>query len=98
MTISLLVQTQVIKLDPSTQAFTVTTAGPQGPPGQGAGLNYTQGSANTVWTINHNFGYKPSVQTFTVGGLEVLGEIQHISVNQTTITFNEAVAGTARLI
>ena len=72
--------------------------GPQGPPGPtGAGFDFVQASPATVWTINHNLGYRPSVQMFNVGGLEVLGEIQHTSNNQTLITFNIAVAGTARL-
>jgi hypothetical protein len=79
-------------------AVSVVNSGPVGPPGQGAGFNYTQSVANTVWTINHNMGYRPSVQTFTVGGLEVVGEIHHQSTNQTVVSFNEALAGFARLI
>lgn len=100
--------TQEITLNPQTGAtvvvsspgnsVSITNAGPVGPAGSGAGYNFTQASASDIWTVNHNLGYKPSVQTFTVGGLEMLGEVQHISVNQTVITFNTAVAGTARLI
>lgn len=77
--------------------------GPAGPAGSGgsgtinAGYNHTQASASTLWIINHNLGYKPSVQMFNTGGLEVLGEIQHVSDNQTTVTFNTIVAGIARL-
>jgi hypothetical protein len=80
---------------------TLGPPGPEGPPGppgpSGAGFDFTQVSPVTVWTINHNLGYRPSVQVFNVGGLEVLGEIQHTSNNQTIITFNIAMAGTARL-
>jgi hypothetical protein len=75
----------------------VTTLGPPGPPGPVAGFDFTQSSAAVSWTINHNLGYRPSVQVFNVGGLEVLGEIQHTSNNQTIVTFNTAMAGTARL-
>ena len=94
---------EIIVQQPRTNVV-VTSSGPmgpqgiQGPPGPtGAGFDFTQASPATVWTINHNLGYRPSVQMFNVGGLEVLGEIQHTSNNQTLITFNIAVAGTARL-
>lgn len=79
-------------------AVSIVNSGPVGPPGEGAGFNFTQVSPATTWTINHNFGYRPSVQIFTVGGLEVLGEIHHQSTNQTVVSFNEALAGFARLI
>jgi hypothetical protein len=82
----------------STPSVTVTNAGPVGPPGAGAGYNFAQTATSAVWTINHNLGYKPSVQVFTVGGLEMLAEVQHNSINQVIVTFNTAVAGTARLI
>jgi hypothetical protein len=94
-------ETQKIIVDPVTQVVSVVLAGPIGPPGppgpSGAGYDFNQASPAITWTINHNLGYRPSVQMFTVGGLEVLGEIQHTSNNQTLITFNIAVAGTARL-
>jgi hypothetical protein len=93
--------TQKIIVNPVTQAIAIVNAGPPGPPGppgpSGAGYDFNQASPATTWTINHNLGYRPSVQMFTVGGLEVLGEIQHTSNNQTLISFNTAVAGTARL-
>jgi hypothetical protein len=94
-------ETQKIIVDPATQAIAIVSAGPPGPPGppgpSGTGYDFNQASPAITWTINHNLGYRPSVQMFTVGGLEVLGEIQHTSDNQTLITFNLAVAGTARL-
>jgi hypothetical protein len=97
-------ETQRIIVDPVTQAIAIISAGPPGPPGpagppgaSGSGYNHTQGSAATTWTINHNLGFKPSVQTFTVGGLEIIGEVQHTSDNQVLVTFNIALAGIARL-
>jgi hypothetical protein len=98
-------QTTVIVGAPG-NAVSVTNAGPVGPPGvQGPpgdadlmGYNYTQSSASDLWVINHNLGYKPSIQTFTVGGLEVVGEVQHISTNQTNVEFISPLAGFARLI
>jgi hypothetical protein len=99
--------TQSISVNPLTQAaivvssptsaISIVNAGPVGPAGAGTGYNFSQLSDLSTWTINHNLGYKPSVQTFTVGGLEVLGEVQHISSNQVTVTFNTAISGTARL-
>lgn len=90
-----------VVVNPSTPSVTVVNAGPVGPAGSGgsgAGYNHTQTAALSIWTINHNLGYKPSVQIFTTGGLEMLAEIQHISINQVTVTFNNAVTGTARLV
>jgi hypothetical protein len=87
-----------VVVNPSTPSVTVVNAGPVGPAGSGAGYNHTQTAALSIWVINHNLGYKPSVQTFTVGGLEVLGEIQHISNNQVVVTFNTTISGTARLV
>ena len=87
-----------VVVNPSTPSVTVVNAGPVGPAGSGAGYNHTQTAALSIWTINHNLGYKPSVQIFTTGGLEMIAEIQHVSINQVTVTFNNAVTGTARLV
>lgn len=88
----------VVVVGPSASAISVTNSGPVGPPGRGAGYDYVQSSPSDNWVINHNLGYKPTVQVFTVGGLEIIGEIQHVSNNQVTVTFNTPLAGSARLI
>ena len=59
---------------------------------------HTQGTPSTTWTINHNLGWWPTVETFTVGGLQTFGAIAHTSLNQTVVTFNTSQAGSARLI
>lgn len=57
-----------------------------------------QTTASTTWVIPHNLGYEPIIRVF-IGTQEVQpASIIHDSVNQTTITFTVAVAGTARLI
>jgi hypothetical protein len=57
-----------------------------------------QTSASTDWVINHNLGYEPIIRVF-LGTQEVQpSSITHNTLNQTTITFTTAVAGTARLI
>ena len=71
--------------------------GPQGPAG-GAAFVYTQTVPATTWTINHNLGYRPSVELIDSGSQEIDGEVAHPSVNQTVVTLNPASAGAARLI
>jgi hypothetical protein len=58
---------------------------------------YTQVSPSSLWTINHNFGYRPSVVITDSGSQEIDSDISHPTVNQTLISFNPATAGTARL-
>lgn len=73
-----------------------TTAGGQ-PLGAGsASFIHTQGSAATSWTVNHNLGFRPAVEVFSVGGAEIDAEVLHTSPNQTVISFNAATAGSAR--
>lgn len=57
-----------------------------------------QTTASTAWVIAHNLGYEPIIRVF-IGTQEVQPlSITHDNLNQTTITFSVAVAGTARLI
>lgn len=57
-----------------------------------------QTMSSALWVIPHNLGYEPIIRVF-IGTQEVQpASITHDSVNQTTITFTTAVAGTARLI
>lgn len=96
------IEYQIILEESTDLVLEVVDEGPQGSRGEpglsGAGFVYTQSSAATLWTINHNLGFYPAVSTFTVGGLEMLGDIQHMSLNTVRITFTSAVAGTARLV
>lgn len=83
---------------PITSVVTATTAGPQGPKGEaGAGYNHQQSTASTTWTINHNLGFRPSVELLDSGSQEIEGEVSHPSVNQTVVTLTLATAGLARL-
>lgn len=63
----------------------------------GGGFTHTQSSPSDTWIINHNLGYRPSVELIDIGGLEIEGEVQHLSLNQTVVRFNVATAGFARL-
>ena len=83
-----------------TTVVTVTTAGPQGPGcgGGAAAYVHTQASPATTWTINHNLGFRPSVELLDSGSQEIDGDIAHPTTNQTVVTLNPATAGLARLI
>lgn len=65
---------------------------------QAASFVHTQNSASIQWNINHNLGYRPIVQLFNTGSQVIIGDITHISVNQSIIQFSAPVAGFARLI
>ena len=74
--------------------------GPQGVAGPSGGTLYvhTQSTPATTWTINHNLGFRPSVELIDSGSQEIDGDISHPTVNQTVVTLNPATAGLARLI
>jgi hypothetical protein len=63
----------------------------------GAGHTHIQTVAATVWTVNHNLGYRPLVQAYDVAG-DDLGSLdfKHVSINQLTLTFAAATSGEAR--
>ena len=81
---------------PVTSVVTATTEGPQGPAGSG-GYVFTQSTPSTTWTINHNLGFRPSVELLDTGSQEIDGDVAHPSINQTIVTLNPATAGLARL-
>lgn len=56
---------------------------------------HNQSVASDTWTINHNFGYYPDTEVFSVGGKKMLAEVLNISVNQVQVFFDAQVAGFA---
>jgi len=56
---------------------------------------HTQGSANVLWTVNHNLGKYPSVRIKDGTGHQIVGDIVDISINQLTIEFTSAQSGVA---
>lgn len=82
---------------PISAITTIIAQGPQGPAG-GSAFVYQQVAPATTWTINHNLGYKPSVELLDSGSQEIDGEVAHPSNNQTIVRLNPASAGLARLI
>lgn len=70
-----------------------------GPPGESLiGFLFSQMQPSTTWLINHNLGYRPTVELLDATNREIDGDVYHTTINQTTVLFNIPVAGTARLI
>jgi hypothetical protein len=63
----------------------------------GAAYVHTQPVSASTWTINHNLGFKPSVELFDSGNQEIDAAVVHTSDNQVVVTFTKATAGFARL-
>ncbi len=82
----------VIRLTPFVQ-------GEKGDPG--AAINtftHQQSVPASVWTIDHNLGFWPDVTVFDTNGAIVDCHITNPSLNRTTLTFSEAIVGTARMM
>lgn len=62
----------------------------------GASYTFVQSTPADTWIINHNLGYQPVIELFSVGGLVIEGTILHTSVNQAQVTYLLPVAGSAR--
>jgi len=69
--------------------------GPQGPSGQS--FTYTPVDARTTWIIAHNLGFNPNVTVSDSVGTEYFGQISYTNSNSLTLTFSQAVYGTAYL-
>lgn len=91
---------RIIKVDGETKFIAVGRQGPRGVDGVSgnAGYNYVQSSPSNNWIINHNLGYKPVVQVFNSGNMEIECAIVHVSNNQVQVPLVSAITGYARLI
>ena len=58
---------------------------------------HNQLSSSSIWTINHNLGFNPSVEILSDGGMEIEGEVIHTNSNQVVINFSIPITGSARL-
>lgn len=62
-----------------------------------APADFTQNfSSAASWTINHNLGREPFIQVLSTGGLDLIAEIVHTSINQAIVYFSTAQAGRIR--
>lgn len=84
-------------LEISSQPFTTIQGppGPQGPSGSSAGYVHTQTISSSIWTVNHNLGFKPAISVHSMGGVEVLASVVHTSNNQVIISFENDFTGYA---
>jgi hypothetical protein len=53
--------------------------------------------ASSIWTINHNLGFRPIVQVYTLGGSVLVCDILQASINQVILNFSTPIAGYAQL-
>lgn len=60
-------------------------------------FEFNQPTPSQQWVINHNLGFKPAVELFNTGSQEIEGDVVHVSINQTVVSFTLGVAGFARL-
>lgn len=56
---------------------------------------HQQTVASTVWIVNHNMGFYPTVHVFSPGQVEVEADVRHMDTNQTQIFFAAPYAGFA---
>lgn len=54
---------------------------------------FLQLTPNVMWTLNHNLGYRPHVTVLSDGGVEMISQIIHTSINQVLIYFDEPKKG-----
>ena len=67
-------------------------------PGTGdLNFTYVQGVASTTWNIQHNLGKFPSITVIDTANTVVTGEYTYDDINNVTLTFSAAFAGTAYL-
>lgn len=60
-------------------------------------FRFVQAAPATVWTINHDLGFRPNVFVTDTNGDVCEGAVANPTVNQVIITFSAAFAGEARL-
>lgn len=65
------------------------------PLGAASAFQHMQPSPATVWTINHNLGFPPSVRAYSPGGREMLAEVLHSNLNQSLVYFDSPAGGFA---
>jgi hypothetical protein len=58
---------------------------------------FEQQTGSTVWNVNHNLGYRPSVTVEDYGKIILEGDLSHTDANNLVLTFSEAVSGYAYL-
>ena len=55
---------------------------------------HVQSSPVDEWVVNHNLGYRPVIEVLSPGGIVVMADVVHTSVNQVRINFTSPQTGT----
>jgi len=63
--------------------------------GSDAHYLHTQSIVSTTWSVSHNLGKFPAVTVIDSGGTEVEGDIIHVDMYNTTLTFSAPFSGKA---
>jgi len=91
-----------IIVQPIIPQISVTSPGPQGPPGtfNPADIFYVhvQAISSNTWTINHDLGGQPTAVVLDSAGTQCEGTFSYPSSNQMVITFTAAFSGTAYVV
>ncbi len=85
----------VVTPAPEIKSTLVVGQGPAGASGSGVVPPFQFLTATQIWVINHNLNRRPLIGVFSVGGIEMMAEVIHISVNQVQVIFDNPVAGYA---
>jgi hypothetical protein len=68
------------------------------PPAAATPYVHTQPTSAALWVVNHNLNALPIITATTPGGVEVVAEVLHTSLNQAQLTFVAPQTGQARCI
>lgn len=74
-------------------------AGKDGINGGGAvGYEHNQRTPSLSWSVNHGLNINPVMQVYDINRKVILADIQHLSLNQSIVTFNLPTSGFVRCI
>ena len=85
----------VVTPAPEIKSTLVVGQGPAGASGSGVVPPFQFLTATQIWVVNHNLNRRPLIGVFSVGGIEMMAEVIHISANQVQVIFDNPVAGYA---
>lgn len=71
--------------------------GPEGPQGVQASYLHVQTVSSASWTVSHNLGYRPVVEVYDTGGVEVICDVIHLSTNVLVVRSAAPFTGHVRL-
>lgn len=57
---------------------------------------HQQSTEADQWIVNHNLGYRPSIEVLSLGGEKILAEVLHVSENQTIVYWSVPKIGFVR--